>query len=493
MSRWIRGCRQSPCKNWCVLSIAFLLVASAATGEVRINSSPNVVGSGARALGMGGAFIAIADDATAASWNPGGLTQLERPELSLVYSGKWFSESMGKTSYLGPDTDPEELDLHDINYLSIAYPLPWTVYGRNLVLSLNYQRKYDMDRTLRFHVWKPFGVSSALFGGSNIDVDYKQEGGLGTLSPAFGFEVTERLSLGIVANIWNSSIVPDNEWRSETREGSRLHYAARRIGGGTWGSRTVGTETIEKYENLEGINYTLGALYRVTERLTLGAVYNTAYSTDLDYTRLQHRFALGAAPDLYRSHIRIDWPAVMGVGVAYRFPNDKLTLSLDVTTRNWENYIKTDRRAGPLGRRVSAITNMPDWLNSYDPTYTVRLGAEYVFVNPKRARQDFLPSLRAGLFYDPEPASGRKDAWWGVKRGDGKPDDYYGVALGLGVLIKNRVNIDLAYQYRWGNDVRRDTLVDQGNTRTPVGGGLDRGFKEDVDQHLLYLSTVIYF
>ncbi|MBX7187863.1 MAG: hypothetical protein K1Y01_22160, partial [Vicinamibacteria bacterium] len=29
-----------------------------------------VVGSGARAFGMGGAFLARADDATAASWNP---------------------------------------------------------------------------------------------------------------------------------------------------------------------------------------------------------------------------------------------------------------------------------------------------------------------------------------------------------------------------------------------------------------------------------------
>ena len=52
--------------------------------QIGISSSPNPVGSGARALGMGGAFIAVADDATAASWNPGGLIQLERPEISLV-------------------------------------------------------------------------------------------------------------------------------------------------------------------------------------------------------------------------------------------------------------------------------------------------------------------------------------------------------------------------------------------------------------------------
>jgi hypothetical protein len=51
-------------------------------------SSWNPVGSGARALGMGGAFIAVADDATAASWNPGGLIQLELPEISIV--GTYF-------------------------------------------------------------------------------------------------------------------------------------------------------------------------------------------------------------------------------------------------------------------------------------------------------------------------------------------------------------------------------------------------------------------
>ena len=42
------------------------------------------LGSGARAFGMGGAFLARADDATAASWNPAGLSYLRAPELSLV-------------------------------------------------------------------------------------------------------------------------------------------------------------------------------------------------------------------------------------------------------------------------------------------------------------------------------------------------------------------------------------------------------------------------
>jgi len=50
--------------------------------QALVPSSINPVGSGARAIGMGGAFIGVADDATAASWNPGGLIQLENPRAN---------------------------------------------------------------------------------------------------------------------------------------------------------------------------------------------------------------------------------------------------------------------------------------------------------------------------------------------------------------------------------------------------------------------------
>ncbi|HBR29889.1 MAG TPA: hypothetical protein DD789_10700, partial [Firmicutes bacterium] len=39
---------------------------------------------GARALGMGGAYTAIADDGTAAYWNPAGITQVN---MGLVLNG----------------------------------------------------------------------------------------------------------------------------------------------------------------------------------------------------------------------------------------------------------------------------------------------------------------------------------------------------------------------------------------------------------------------
>src|SRR5664279_3177008 len=42
----------------------------------------NLASPGARSMGMGGAFLGLADDATAAYTNPAGLTQLVTPEIS---------------------------------------------------------------------------------------------------------------------------------------------------------------------------------------------------------------------------------------------------------------------------------------------------------------------------------------------------------------------------------------------------------------------------
>ena len=47
------------------------------------------IGVGARALGMGGAFVAIADGPTASYWNPAGLAQLGAPQLSSMYTDQF--------------------------------------------------------------------------------------------------------------------------------------------------------------------------------------------------------------------------------------------------------------------------------------------------------------------------------------------------------------------------------------------------------------------
>src|ERR1035438_4937452 len=49
------------------------------------------LGVGTRAMGLAGAFVAVADDPTASYWNPAGLAQLPQPEILGTY-GSYFND-----------------------------------------------------------------------------------------------------------------------------------------------------------------------------------------------------------------------------------------------------------------------------------------------------------------------------------------------------------------------------------------------------------------
>ena len=49
-----------------------------------VNAAPHLgMGSGARSLGLGGAFTAVADDATSTIWNPAGLPSVDDLTITL--------------------------------------------------------------------------------------------------------------------------------------------------------------------------------------------------------------------------------------------------------------------------------------------------------------------------------------------------------------------------------------------------------------------------
>ncbi len=447
--------------------------------------SPSPVGAGARAAGMANAFVAIADDATAASWNPAGLVQLERPELSIVGSWNGVSESFRAAGHPEFKTNPYMESLN-LNYLSVAWPLRRLVLGRNLTLSMNFQRKYDFDRS--FSV--PFQTATfnrgfGLFF-NRQRFRFRQSGGLHAISPAVALELTQRLSLGVTVNFWRSSFLGENDWVQEVST--------------TGATSLLGTLTItrikkrESYDDFTGENATLGLLWTPTDRTSVGLRYDTAFTGSVNYRRFSARSDLGfprvslvTGPGVELLHFSqqerrwIRFPDALAVGVAHRF-NDRFTLSLDVTRVDWNDHYMKDAR----GVRTSLIDahnlEKPVEHVHFDPTYTMRLGGEYVFI-PRHPDEEMprLWTLRAGIFYDEEPASGRSRFRFIGGSPDGKPDRFYGFTLGLGLLTRQRVNFDLAYQLRYGNDVNGDYVR-----------GIP-GFREDVVQHRVLLSTIVYF
>lgn len=423
-----------------------------------INSVPLPVGAGARALGQGGAFIAVADDATAVSWNPGALTRLKRPEFSLAGSyltgqQDFDSETTGSNWFT---FDNESSSHGDLNYAGFAYP--FRIFRKNFVVALNYQQKFDFHKDLDFsHSIRDLASPSLNF---DEKIKFRSDGGIGALTPAISMMVTPKLSMGVAVNFYTDEFFGNYAWKNE------VHVT----GSGDLAGFPVTEDIVlkEKSENFRAINASIGLLYDVWEKgdklLTFGAVYHTPYTAEYDQSMRQNgvgSFAGGFFPlDIpeTRTHFEIDCPQSFGAGFGFRY-NDSLSCSLDVTWTDWSDYQREDEdgnKTRPLGSDVSTSKRIGD-------TFAVRTGTEYLIF-----RDNVVIPARAGLFYEPRVSLD-------------SPTDVYGFSVGSGISTK-RVSFDGAYQFRWSTN----------------GEGEDfqaafEGMQFDIREHVFLASISVYF
>src|SRR5262249_49431681 len=59
-------------------------------------------GAGARSLAMGAAFVGVADDASATYWNPAGLSQITRKEITLMQATLFADTKYDYYSFVKP-------------------------------------------------------------------------------------------------------------------------------------------------------------------------------------------------------------------------------------------------------------------------------------------------------------------------------------------------------------------------------------------------------
>lgn len=425
------------------LLILIIFYDYSAAQEIEIPASPNPVGSGARAIGMGGAFIAIADDATAASWNPGGLVQLERPEISAVIAG--FDRTEDNTFKTNPEASGDQkVTDTNLNYLSVVYP--FTFWQRNSVISVSYQNLYAFTRKWDF----PF-TSTAEDAVFREEFEFDQTGTLSAIGISGAIQITPKMSLGVTVNIWNDDLSP-NKWQQKESRNGTLEFLGETI--------YAKTTTKNTYK-FDGINFNLGILWNLTEKFTVGAVLKTPFTADIEKsTKLTESYRYPENPELDvnssntdRENGKLDMPMSYGIGIAYRH-SDNLSASFDIYRTEWDDFIYKDGN----GNKKSLLTDDDSNVKS---TFQVRAGIEYLIIKTK-----YVIPIRSGLFYDPAPAVD-------------SPEDFYGFSLGSGLVFK-RVAFDAAYQYRFGNDVGKSILQNY-------------GFSEDVSEHMLYISTILYF
>ena len=120
------------------------------------------IGIGARPVGLGSAFTAIANDVTAINWNPGGLSQLTQRQISAMHS-QWIVDS-------------------NLDYIGFASPLKSGVFGGSvIVLSQGEMEGRDANRQ-----------QIASFGASDMAV---------TFSFSKNLILSNKRSIGLGANL----------------------------------------------------------------------------------------------------------------------------------------------------------------------------------------------------------------------------------------------------------------------------------------------------
>ena len=239
----------------------------------QISGAIDLTGPGARAEGLGGAFTGVADDATAIMWNPAGLTQLEKPEVSFVVRQVFLG-----LKYADDGID-NKLNHFAFNFVSAAYPLNFG--NQKLTIAVAYQQLLDLYYIDRDYI-------------NNLGVG-DQKGSIYTITPGIAYKVTSTLSLGASANIWTGS--------------SKIRYQPSDFG---W------------KDNWKGFNLQVGAMADLSG-LEKGIPFKVGVTLKTPF-KMDDKYNFTNAPDKY--NWKWEFPTILSFGASYRI-GEYLTIAAD--------------------------------------------------------------------------------------------------------------------------------------------------------------------
>jgi len=388
----------------------------------------------ARAIGLGGAFVAVADDATAGMANPAGLTVLTKPEVSVHYKVSRFSHTENAGNQENHDLRKDFInEVGSQSYLSLVYPYgkwSFSVYRQELI---NFESSFEADG---------FG---SIFESPNLDPDDFEPGNktrsdiqVNNWGMAFAYRPNRYVSIG-VANI--ASTLEFSFFEHLYQKPSQTRRPLRMF-----------SVTSNSSDTRYSIN--LGAKVEPTEYLGLGAVYrsgprfeirNTIEDVDIDIINF-------TITNLYQADQSLVFkvPDVYSFGLALR-PLNNLMVSFDIVKVEYSDLVEE------LNRNLKE-DDMAVYLDGFPGTEFVdgdgvedlvlqdgseiHLGLEYHLLI-----DDFLILLRGGFYTDPAHEVYTTVDNEALRRLFPRGDDEVHGTFGLGFVLQNKIQVDLAANF----------------------------------------------
>ncbi len=388
-----------------VYPIVLLLVVciSAEAQEITVG---NLSGVGTRAMGMGGAYVAVSEDFSATYWNPAGLAQIKRIEL---YGSLSHHKQKVESSFYG-GLGSSEISKTKLNSLGVVLPVP--TYRGSLVFALGLNRIKSFDSIFSIDGYS----TSSLFYRKGTDLD---DGGLTALSIAGAIEVSPSISLGLSLNVLGGTDKFSHDLLSLDRDDAHQDTVSV-------------TEKLSFEDDYSGVNLTLAMLVRAPLGFRFGAAVISPLTLTVEENwRSEYEVTVsGPTPrrggDSEEFKYKVYLPYELAFGTSWSVLGI-LTLAADLRYVDWTQTSYDEPPSEGLSNE--------DFRNKYDGTTNFHLGAE-VFV------PIFNVDLRTGYWRDPIPYFGpREEGGPKIKVKDER--DY--VSFGMGKLIDKVLYIDVAW------------------------------------------------
>jgi len=373
----------------------FLLISISYPNGLSLNSV------GPKSLGMGGAFVGLANDYTAIFWNPAGLTQLQKNTF-----GVFATDIIPMGTYKLPAAKV------DTKTMTNHYIAP------NIMAT---QRFGFSDKAVfGLGIYVPAGLGAEWSGddlknaaGGKVYL-WKTKIGIIDISPVVGYQISNEVSVGLALNIFHSSFDLDRPG------GGGINYSETSTG---WGYAV-----------------TFSGLVKPTEQFSIGATLRTRTWVKMDGSATDPLAQVlnPSAPvgsDFTRT---MGWPMWIAGGIAYH-PLNNLVLTADVQYSQWSSTENSFTAAytDPQFNGVMKATNLNVLTMHWNDVTQIRVGGNYT-VNENL-------DIRAGYYHDPAPAP---DATLNVLF---PSISYNAITFGAGYKMDN-FQFDLAGEYLIGSD-----------------------------------------
>jgi len=399
------------------LALAAVVAATGGGEVVAQETSLSRPGSGARAAGMGNAFIAVSDDGTAASWNPAGLSQLRKPEFSLVQSAS------AHTTFLEGYRTRDQTSVFttlgstgtsaDLQFASAA--IPFSIAGKPITLQAGWRRLYQLNARLRGDMRRVPSAPGAR-PEAVLRFDNATDGSIDLWSFAGAARLTSRLSLGFSVDLYRGGWEDSGNISEDPGVAGPTDFGSVRI-----------------TNDVRGPNLNLGLLLTYPAFRT-GIVYHGSFRGDYGVSQASRSSLTEPFDARIDDGAKLNFPRSIGAGVAW-LPRPLLRLALDFTYDQWTQFLLYGAPDAP-NQPISGFDGLAPELSATRDTVTVNVGLERLF--PVKGR--FVP-LRMGFSHEPQ---GGRDP---LTRDDA---DQMVLAAGTG-LNSNSVKFDVAVEYRWGS------------------------------------------